>query len=729
MEALPLSADSIRKQLGNVLSSATFGGATRSSALLAFIVGETLNGRADRLKEYTIGAEALGRGESFDPRTDPIVRAEASRLRTRLERYYAAEGQADPVAIVLPKGSYVPRFVAREARAVRESTGKSHGPPELGRSRKVTWLAVGALAGACAFAIGTLVLRRPTHSPEPRLVQFDAELRSRGTLGGEVGTSVILSPDSTRIVFISTGMDGVPRLNTRRLDQSQVAELTGTEGARGPFFSPDGGWVGFFASGKLKKTPIDGGLPVVLCDAPDLLGASWGEDGQIIASLGGRTLSRVSAAGGRPSVVLDLTRESASPVWPQVLPGAKAVLFTAVHFPGPNQATIEVLFPATGQRRVLARDGTFGRYVPDSFLTYVNQGTLFAVPIDLDRLEARGTATPVLEGVSYSSTFGFAELDFSRTGVLLYRKNNGGLVTAQWLDSTGRTEPLLAKPGSYLWPRLSPDGKRLAISSTESGETAVWIYERQPDRYTHLPAVAGRYVPVWTPDGRYLILGGQGGLAWMAADGLGTAQPLIKGGNIQIPWSFTPDGTRLAYHELGQTTGFDLWTVPVRLSARGITAGKPELFLQTSAFETYPAFSPDGRWIAYGSNESGSWELYVRAFPDNGKKVQVSTGGGRIARWSSGGRTLFYRNDDQRIMVVDYAIKDSGFTIRSRRQWSQRRLADTGVLANFDLDPDGRRILALLPAVRSEEQQTENHVTLMLNFLSELRRRVSLPGK
>lgn len=693
---------------------------------MKYIVQETIDGHGERLKEYPIGAEALGKGASFDPRADPIVRAEASRLRSRLERYYAADGSADPVTIVLLKGSYAPQFLDRklepEKGRPQERIQRSNVAEKLG------WSAVGFILAGCIFAVLLWSSRRSAPVPEEHLIQFDVGLTSAGTIGGVVGTSVVISPDGSRVVFIVAGADGVPRLNTRRLDGSQPIALAGSEGARVPFFSPDGRWIGFSASGKLKKSPVEGGFPVVLCDAPNLQGASWGEDGNIIAALGGPALARVPDAGGTPSTILDLSKESATPMWPQILSGGTSVLYTVMGFFGPNRANVEALNLSTGKRTVLARGGTFGRYLSNSYLTYVNQGTLFALPIDLKRMEVRGPAIAIVDGIAYSSTFGFAELDFSRTGTMVYRKNNGDQVTAQWLDNSGKTQSMLNESGSYLWPRLSPDGKRLALSVTQSGESGIWIYEGPPERFTRLPTESAPYIPLWTPDGRYLILGSFKGLSWIRADGVGKIQPLSPKGKVQIPWSISPDGKRLAYHELSQSTGFDLWTVPIHESADGLTAGNPEPFLQSPAFETYPSFSPDGHWIAYGSNESGSWEIYVRGFPDNGTKVQVSNGGGRIARWWPGRNELLYRTDDQRLMQATYAIEHGSFQVQSVSPWSKHRLADTGVLSNFDLEPHGGRILALMPAGNLANQQ-ENQVTFMLNFFSEVENRSGIISK
>jgi Tol biopolymer transport system component len=731
METPPLSHESILAELEKILSSSAFTGAERSRTLLKFLVEQTVNDRADHLKEYTIGAEALGKGDSFDPRTDPIVRAEASRLRGRLERYYAVEGQADSVTVVLPKGSYVPRFESRVPQAAAAGPA-SAGAASARSARRVrlTWFAVGAAAGAATAAIWFSA--RPTPPAERPLMQFEVELKSRGALGSEVGSDVVLSPDGDRLVFVSRSSDGVARLNTRRLDQTTAKELPGTDGARGPFFSPDGQWVGFWATGSLKKTAIDGGSPVVLCEAADLSGGSWGDDGNIIAALSFGKLSKVPSSSGPSTVLADLMGESIDPRWPQVLPGGRYVLFTAVGPQGPNGARIEVLSLANGMRKILVRGGTYGRYLSGGYLTYVNQGTLFAVPFDLNLMEASpDAAAPVLDDVAYSSTFGFAQLDVSRTGTLVYRRSAArGQLIAAWIDKSGGTELLPMKPGQYTFPRLSPDGQRLALAVTDSGVTNIGIHERQSDRFTRLNSVPGEYSPTWSHDGRMLVVGSRTGLYWMMADGTGRPQLLLKSNTIQVPWSFTPDGTRLAYHELTPSTGFDLWTVPVRASENGLSAGTPERYLQTPAYETYPSFSPDGRWLAYGSGGFARWEVYVRPFPDDGSKgVQVSHGGGRIPRWLPNGRELLYRTDDQRIMVSTYSVKDGVFVVGKPKAWSSTQLADTGVLSNFDLDAEGTRAVGLMPAARPEDQQSPNHVTVALNFPDEVRRRVGRKPK
>jgi len=581
---------------------------------------------------------------------------------------------------------------------------------------------------------GGLVLSRrllQADPPAPRsAIQFEIELQTTGSLGSEVGTDVIVSPDGARIVFVSRGADGVPRLRTRRLDQAALSDLPGTEGARSPFFSPDGEWVAFEAAGSLKKTAVGGGSPIVLREASNLLGGSWGDDGAIYAALNFGQLWRVSSASGEARLIADLAPESKDPRWPQVLPGSKHLLFTAVGRPGPNGATIEALSLIDGTRKTLVPRGTFGRYLPGGYLTYVNQGTLFALRVDLERMQALPDApVPVVKDVAYSWTFGFAQLDIAHNGTLIYRRSAArGELAGAWIDSSGATETVMASPSEYALPSLSPDGRRIAVARVENGTPSLWIFDRVRNHIDRVSASPDSYGPTWTRDSRMLIVGGLSGMRWLTVDGARSGS-LTNGGAAQVPWSLSPDGTRLAYHESSPSTGFDLWTVPVRESADGLTAGEPEVFLHTPAFETYPAFSPDGRWIAYGSGAFGTWEVYVRSFPDNGARpVQVSRGGGRIPRWLPNRRELFYRTDDQQIMVSSYEVKNGLFVAGPPRPWSTLRLAETGVLSNFDIDADGRRIFALVPA-RPEEEQHVNHVTVQLNFLDQLHQLVDRRAK
>jgi serine/threonine-protein kinase len=714
--------DKILQQLEKVLSSAAFRRAERSTSLLRFVVEQALQGHADRLKEYTLGAEGLGRGDSFDPRSDPVVRAEASRLRARLEQYYETSGRDDPIVIALPKGSYVPQFVPNTVAAASDGSvsPQTFSRFSVAKGQIVAWASAAVLALTTALAWVRVAPPPPPRSP----AQFEVELKSDGHMPSDVGTTVVLSADGTRMAFVSRAADGRTHLNVRALDRADTIRLSGTEGARGPFVSPDGRWIGFWADGKLKKIAADGGAPVVLCDAGDLLGASWGDNDAIIAALGTPgQLSRVPATGGTPSVAIDLSAESIVVRWPQLLPDAKAVIYTALSGAGADRANIEVQSVDGGNRKVLVQGGTFGRYLRAGFLTYVNQGTLYAVPMDLSTLSVHGTPIPVLDNVAYSSLFGYAQMDVSDTGMLVYRKGaESRQSVASWIDRAERVAPLLSDPGRYGWIRLSPDGQRLAFTNHQSGIASIFVLDLKTKDVIRVTSRPGEYTGLtWLHSG-HLAFGGATGLGWIQSSGPADSAALVDVRSVaQTPWSVDPGGRRLAYYERSPETGFDLWTAPFVAGDKGPTLGPREPFLRTPAFEVYPSFSPDGRWIAYASNESGAWEIYVRRFPDDGTKVRVSTSGGVVPYWSPNGRELLYRTDANQVMVLAYRVVGGSFTTGSPRPWSQQTLADTGVLPNFAVDATGERILALIAASESDPQ-TANHVTVIVDFDESVRR-------
>jgi len=250
------------------------------------------------------------------------------------------------------------------------------------------WIAVAAVM-VLAFGVALWAPWRSTHPADHPLVRLDVDLGPDVSLGSPAGTDAIPSPDGTRLVYVSQR-----RLFTRRLDQTKAAELPGTEGAFAPFLSPDGQWIAFFTQGKLKKISVEGGAAITLCDAPNARGGSWGEDGNLIAQLTGTSaLSRTPSTGGAPTPVTELAQGERTHRWPQILPGGKAVLFTAHTriVGGFDEASIEVMSLGDRRQKTLQRGGTFGRYLPSGHLVYINRGTLFAVPFDLDTLAVRGT--------------------------------------------------------------------------------------------------------------------------------------------------------------------------------------------------------------------------------------------------------------------------------------------------------------------------------------------------
>jgi len=347
---------------------------------------------------------------------------------------------------------------------------------------------------------------------------------------------------------------------------------------------------------------------------------------------------------------------------------------------------------------------------------------LFAVPFDLDTLELRGTPVPVVDRVAYAPNDGYAAVDVSPSGTLVYRiQGPGGLgqLTVQWVDPEGKTQPLLAKPDSYLYPTLSPDGQQLALSTSD-----VWVYDLRRDTMTRLTFDGGQF-PAWSPDGRTIAYRKLGeGIFVARSDGGTKPQQLVQSKNLPASIAFVPpDGKRIAYQDTGTAGGYDLWMTSLENSGTP-GSSKPEVLLQTQFNERWPSFSSDGRWFAYGSDESGSYQIYVRAFPDKGGKWQVSSTGGAYPQFSPNGRELLFRSDDNRVMVASYTVNGDSFLVDKPRVWSPTRLANMGLNGRpYDLAPDGKRIVGLMALETPEARQSLNQVIFIQNFLDELKRR------
>jgi serine/threonine-protein kinase len=593
------------------------------------------------------------------------------------------------------------------------------------KGSRMPWIAA-SLAALGLIAASWIAYRATRPAELKPLVRLDVDLGSDVSLGSTSGVAAILSPDGTRLVYVSKG-----KLFTRKLDQPKATELAGTDGATAPFFSSDGQWLAFFAAGKLKKLPIDGGPASYLMDASAGFGGSWGQDGSIVVSpsaFGGPV--QIPSNGGSVTPLTELALGETFHHWPQILPGGKAVLFTSSTLSGLD---IEALSVKDRRRKTLVRGGSFGRYLAtgnrSGHLIYVNNGSLFAVPFDPEALEVHGTPAPVLEQLSYDPIFVSAQLDVSENGIVVYEAGGSQslVATVQWLNRNGTMQPLLAKPGNYTRPRLSPDGRRLALDIPDASSRDVWIYDWQRDNTTRLTFNTGGVSPnpIWTPDGRFIVFEGKGGIFWIRSDGGGKPISLIESKNRQVAWSFTTDGKHLAWLESASTSGWELWTVSVEQDGAGLHAGKPEVFLRNSFDNRYPAFSPDGHWMAYTSNEGGTYEIYVRAFPDKGGRWQVSSAGGSYPLWSPNGHELFFRTGDNQIMVANYTTNGDSFMPDKPKLWSDKRLLNFGLIgtASYDVAPDGNRIAALLPVATSESQQAQNHVVFLMNFFDELRRK------
>jgi hypothetical protein len=396
--------------------------------------------------------------------------------------------------------------------------------------------------------------------------------------------------------------------------------------------------------------------------------------------------------------------------------------------------TIEVLTLADGRRKVVARGGQSPRYLASSdgtgHLIYINRATLFAIPFDLATLETRGTAVPVLDDVAYVPQSNAGLFAVSPAGTLIYRKARSAAVamtTMQWISAsdgvTSKKEPLRATPGAYQMPRLSRDGKRIALVIAAGGNQDIWVFDPQRDTLTRMTFGGTNASPVWSPDGQSIVFEKMGqGIFQVRADGASQPQALMASGVPRLLWSSTPDGRQLAYWERNQ-----IWTVALEDQGGQLKAGTPAPFLKSPFSDVAPSISPDGNWLAYHSNESGTSEVYVRTFPPSatspGGKWQVSNNGGTFPRWSRIGHELVYQSADQ-LMAVSYTVNGPTFIADKPRLWIASLSGTSGF--DWDLAPDGKRVVALIPEGMAKAPPPEHEIVMLQNFADELRRRVPL---
>jgi len=598
------------------------------------------------------------------------------------------------------------------------------GAPEVAPSLAAampTWPRLLSTAAACILAavIGGAVVWNLKPSGLPTRSQAITRLAVTLPSGEEplvTIPSVALSPDGTKLVYVAA-RGGFLQLYLRSMNSLEGNAIRGTEGALAPFFSPDGQWVGFFAEGKLKKIPVAGGSPLVLCDAGGPWGASWAPNDTIYFAPGSVSgLWQVSAKGGVPQVFtkLDPQKGEISHRWPRVLPGGKAVLFTVWTGPGWDEQQVQLQMVGSGERRILVQGGHSGFYVPSGHLVYSHAGTLMAVPFDLARLEVANSAPlPVGEDVLEDEGADYA---ISSDGSLAYLPGTPQRFerTLVWVDRSGKVEPLPAPPRPYDSPRISPDGRQVAVM-VDGPTISIWVYNLDRGTSTRLATEGSSQYPIWTPDGKRLTYrltrSGTRDIFWGMADGGGTEERLTAEEGNQTPDSWSPDGQALAINVSSPATGEHMMLL--HLSDRKL---EPLLPTQFSEFGAH--FSPDGRWLAYESRESGRTEVYVQPYPGPGGKWQISTEGGGGALWNRNGRELFYVSGvttGRKIMAVDITTQPS-FSV------GKPKMLFEGVTSSFDVSPDGQRFLMLKPV--DQQQAVPTQINVVLNWTEELKRLV-----
>jgi Tol biopolymer transport system component/predicted Ser/Thr protein kinase len=655
---------------------------------------------------------------SLQPMTPPALDRVVKKCLAKEpeKRWQAASDICDELKWIAEGGSQVTLAPAAQTKGVRL----------LGR-RPLGFGTGALLLGAVIASLATWNLKPTPPQPVSRLV---ITLPPGQQLAGlENGPAVALSPDGTHLAYVAR-QSGSQQLYLRALDNLEARPIPGTEAAINPFFSPDGQWVGFFAGGKLKKVSVSGGPALSLGDATNPRGASWGNQGTIIfAPTTVSVVQQVSDGGGATQPLTRPEKGEASHRWPEFLPGGKAVLFAASPTSGSwINAQIAVQSVGTGERRNLIQGGMFPRYAPSGHLVYAQGGNLMAMPFDPQRLTATGAAVPVVEGVLQSASSGAAQYGLSATGSLVFVA--GGVQSVQlklvWVNRNGAELPLAAPAHAYLAQRLSPDGRRVAVGITDS-ESQIWLYDLSRETLTRLTFEGNsNQYPAWTPDGKRIAFQsnkeGPLNLFWQLADGSGGLERLTTSDSTQIANSWSPDGQLLAFHEINPGTQRDIWVLRMGDPSPGSgQVRKAQPFLRTRFDEAGSRFSPDARWLAYISNESGRYEIYVQPYPGPGGKWQVSTEGGTEPVWNPSGRELFYRSGDK-MMAVEIATQPSFSAGTPRMLFEGQYQPTPATLPNYDVSPDGQRFLMLKPVAAAQAAPTQ--INVVLNWFGELKQKV-----
>jgi serine/threonine-protein kinase len=526
-----------------------------------------------------------------------------------------------------------------------------------------------------------------------------------------------LSPDGSRFVY-NTGQG----LYLRSMDQLEARLIPGTEGVLvNPFFSPDGQWVGYWQDNQLKKIAISGGAPVPIGAATAPFGISWATDNTILVGQPDG-IRRVSANGGTPELTI---KAEGGELFdgPQLLPGGEWVLFTVGASAGNwSGARIVAESLKTKERRDIWRGGSDARYVPTGHIVYALEDDLFAIPFDLDTLTVTGGPAPLVEGAFKATVAASANYGVSEDGSLVYVAGTGVAFqrTVVWVDRQGREEAIKVPPRSYVYAKLSPDGTRVALDIRDQ-ESDIWVWELARETLARLTFDAGvNRNPVWTSDGKRVAFSAQRDGAekiyWQAADGSGAPEQLAAIPNVAIlPHAFSPDGTQLLFTSVAVPRDINV----VKLEGER----KAETLFQTSFSEYNPEISPDGRWMAYESDESGRAEVYVRPFPNvNAGRWQISTGGGTRPLWNPNGRELFYFLAPGTLMAVRVE-PGASFAAGSPAIVFQGQYATPQGARQYSVSPDGRRFL-MIKEIASAGNAPAPQIVVVQNWTEELKRRV-----
>ena len=624
------------------------------------------------------------------------------------DRYATAHDFADAVTT-----GTVPRQ-ALTALSMEQRLGQALQGP---RPRGVPWRAL-AIAFGIAAVVTTVAAAwgwlRPVPEPPGELARFVVTRPASERLVLSVtGVNIAFSPDGSRFVYLGQGPNR-RQLFVRAINDLEARPIAGTEGASQVFFSPGGEWVGFYSDGELRRVATEGGPPLPITQTGLILGASWGPDDVIVfSSSGGRGLMKVSASGGAPEPITfpDTTAGEMEHRWPEILPGGNAVVFTS-WFGDIATARLAVVSLESGSVVRLPVAGTDPHYTDTGHLVYArSDGSVVAVPFDLERLTTTGEPVALLEDVTVKGT-GSMELGVSRNGSLVYLPGSGGQDrTLVMVDRRGVESPLTAQFRAFEAPRFSPNGESIVVHV--AGQ--IWVYDVNDSTLSPRTFEGANRYPTWSRDGARLIFSSDRNISRrlyaMPADGSSLPELVFEGRHDIWESAWSSDGRWVAIRQTAPATGRDILVVPLDGDDR-----TPRPFAQTSFNERKIALSPNGRWLAYVSDASGRDEVYVRAFPEPAGVVSVSVDGGTDPAWSPDGRELFYRTANQ--MMAAAVRTDPAFDVTERKALFRDSYARTENYTSYDVDPHGGGFLMIKGA------EGPAHIVVVLNWFEELRRRM-----
>ncbi len=671
--------------------------------------GQPADGRSDIfalgavLYEMLTGRSAFGRmapAETISAilREDPMADGEAGRLPPARGRLLSRCLEKEPADRYQSA-----RDLFLDLRAFAAEPAKTEPAPPQGRRAGLARFVVAAAVGLVLFLAGLFAGGRlgpgKRGGAQSMTPVMDLVLPLDPPLTATVSerAAFALSPDGARLVYCAE-RDGRRRLFLRAMDRPEASALPGTEDADGPFFSPDGLWVGFFAGEQMKKIALAGGGATLLTHVPPVTrGATWTPQNTIVYSPSNTAgLERVSAEGGPSETILKPNYEHGQHAlrWPEFLAGGRALLF-AIYTGGTNfdDALIARRRLDRDETRIIVRGGTNPHYSPDGYLVFARGGAVLAA--SFDGLEATGTPVTILRGIRMENT-GVAQFAISRR-ILAYVPGGVSPVHYEpvWVDRKGGVVPLFEKPGDLYGPRFSPDGRSIAFSQGDANQD-VWIADLERATLTRVTLdPSEEFAPVWSPDGKRIAYGSERRsqppqILSRLADGSGAETGLWKTRDAVLPQSWSPDGRALACLLLNADGGSDIWILPLEGDRQ------PKPFLATPFSESLPEFSPDGRWIAYTSDESGRFEVYLRAYPGPGAKLQVSNDGGFEPAWGRDGKELFYRSG-AKMMAVAVRPDSVGRFGKPVTLFERSGLYSEPNLSRrlYDVAPDGSRFVML----------------------------------